>query len=126
MNRIEQFKELSKIFPSLIPLEGKKPNEQNWPQYCERTRDFKPKVFHNRNAGIPCGPANGVLVIDVDNVVEFNKYRESRGWNSLQIPGFIKQGQESHIIFINTQQMVIAMGTGLSQVFLIFGVSEAK
>ena len=76
---LKQFEELSKIF-SLIPLDGKKPIETNWSQWCETKRPFKSDDFKNNNAGIACGPASGVIVIDVDNQHTFNKIADQKGW----------------------------------------------
>jgi len=76
----QQIEGLSKSFPSLIPLNGKKPFEDGWQQWCEKPRPFNPKSFDNRNAGIPCGPANGILVIDVDHIIKFNELCKSKRW----------------------------------------------
>ena len=45
---IRQFHELSEQF-SLIPLNGKRPIEENWQQWCEKKRPFNPKDFERRN-----------------------------------------------------------------------------
>ncbi|MBW2046039.1 MAG: bifunctional DNA primase/polymerase [Deltaproteobacteria bacterium] len=65
---------------SLIPLDGKRPVEKDWPKWCERPRRFNPKDFEGRNAGIPCGPANGILVLDVDEPSLFYQRAKERGW----------------------------------------------
>jgi hypothetical protein len=73
------FSELSKEF-SLIPLKGKKPIEEGWQVYCETSRQFNVDDFKGLNAGIPCGPGNGILVVDVDDVIEFNKTCKKNSW----------------------------------------------
>jgi len=76
---IKQFKILSKIF-SLIPLNGKRPIEQNWQQWCEKKRLFNPDDFKGKNAGIACGPGSGIIVVDVDDLIKFNKTLDENGW----------------------------------------------
>lgn len=76
MNRIEKFTKLSKRFPSLIPLDGKRPIKKGWQRWCWEPRQFDPKEFEGRNAGIPCGPVNGILVLDIDDIQAFKGY-----WN---------------------------------------------
>lgn len=66
---LQLFKILSSEF-SVIPLKprSKSPFERNWPQWCHKKRPWDPADFEdNRNAGICCGPASRVLVLDVDN-----------------------------------------------------------
>lgn len=70
---------LAKDFPSLIPLNGKRPFEEGWQKWCQEPRPFNPEEFKGRNAGIPGGPANGVVVLDVDHVVKFNKLLKGKG-----------------------------------------------
>lgn len=61
------FRVLSRDF-SLIRLKGKVPVEKGWQQYCEHKRDFDEIEFQpGDNAGIACGPASGLIVLDVDN-----------------------------------------------------------
>jgi hypothetical protein len=56
---------------SLIPLDGKKPFEKDWQQWCEAKRAFNRKDFEGHNAGVCCGPASEVLVLDVDDPQAF-------------------------------------------------------
>ncbi len=58
---------------SVIPLkEGQKaPQENGWQKWCSAKRTFRRADFQGRNAGIACGPASGVLVLDVDDVDAF-------------------------------------------------------
>jgi hypothetical protein len=68
---IEQFISLAGRNFSLIPLNGKRPFEKNWQQWCEEKRQFKPCDFDGHNAGICCGPASGLIVADVDDPQAF-------------------------------------------------------
>jgi hypothetical protein len=81
MNHNEKFAELSKKYSSLIPLEGKRPIEKGWQRWCREPRQFDPKEFEGRNAGIPCGPTNGILVLDIDDYKAFKAlwYETHRG-----------------------------------------------
>jgi RecA-family ATPase len=76
----EHLEELRKHYPSLIPLNGKTPIEKGWPQYCEEERPYNAKDFRNRNAGIPCGTANRIIVIDIDDLGLFKQFREQKGY----------------------------------------------
>lgn len=67
MESAQRLMELSKRFHSLIPLNGKRPIEQGWNKYCYEPRPFDPRDFEGRNAGITTGPANGLIVIDIDD-----------------------------------------------------------
>jgi len=80
-DRLEKFEELSERFQSLIPLNGKKPVEDEWTYYFENTRLFDAKDFKGRNAGIPTGPANGALVLDTDDEKLFECSRKKNGWD---------------------------------------------
>jgi hypothetical protein len=63
----------------LIPLIGKRPIEKDWQRWCEAKRPFNKDDFRNgKNAGIPCGPANQILVIDVDDVEKFNFWLDEK------------------------------------------------
>ena len=64
---------------SLIPLNGKRPFEQGWQQWCDTKRDFNRREFEGHNAGVCCGPASGVLVLDVDDPEAFNALLEGNG-----------------------------------------------
>jgi putative DNA primase/helicase len=69
----ELFRKLSEQF-SLIRLKGKVPIEKGWEKYCEVKRPFDEIGFRpGDNAGIACGPASGVIVLDVDNWPKFAK-----------------------------------------------------
>lgn len=53
---------------NLIPLIGKDPscNGKDWQQYCHKRRPFNPSEYHDRNAGLPCGPLNGIILDEDD------------------------------------------------------------
>ena len=95
---IRQFKKLSEQF-SLIPLNGKKPIEGNWQQWCEKKRPFNPKDFERKNAGIACGPASGVIVIDVDDVIRFNKMIDENGWELPQTRMHMTGSGKPHYLY---------------------------
>lgn len=71
--------ELANVF-SLIPLDGKVPVEKGWEQWCRKKRSYKAADFKSRNAGIACGEASGVLVLDVDNRQKFKAQKDANGW----------------------------------------------
>ncbi len=80
MSKIEEFEQLHKQTGwGLIPLIGKRPIEKDWQRWCESKRPFNKNEFRNgKNAGIPCGPANGILVIDVDDIEKFNSWLDEK------------------------------------------------
>jgi hypothetical protein len=76
------FKELSKYF-SLIPLNGKKPIEKNWQKWCKSRRLFNSQDFPDGcNAGVCCGPASRILVLDID---DNRLFRTARKQNCLKL-----------------------------------------
>ena len=75
------FKKLASDF-SLIRLVGKKPVEKGWQRYCQEKRNFEEIGFKDGdNAGIACGPASGILVVDVDNSARFEKACQENSWS---------------------------------------------
>jgi putative DNA primase/helicase len=67
------FRKLSEQF-SLIRLKGKVPIEKGWEKYCELKRSFNEIGFQpGDNAGIACGPASGLIVLDVDSWPKFEE-----------------------------------------------------
>lgn len=97
--RIELFIELnSKYEFSVIPCRGgfaKDPNNQkevrdlkspiwkNFPQHSvRRTKNLQAKYFKPERAGICCGPASNLLVLDIDNPCMFKKWCQK---NSIEI-----------------------------------------
>ena len=83
-DRIRIYRQLAELF-SLIPLSGKRPLESKWQQWCTSRRVFSESDFRRDdgtvlNAGIACGPARGVLVLDVDNEEAASSALKSNGW----------------------------------------------
>ena len=76
---VKQFQKQSEKF-SLIPLNGKAPFEEGWQKYCETKREFKPEDFEGHNAGICCGPASNLLVLDIDDADAFDALCKANGF----------------------------------------------
>jgi len=83
MTKIEKYEELMKETGwRVTPLKGKVPVLPNWQRGCEEKRPFNKAEYQNgRNAGICCGPANRIIVLDVDDVSKFKAMMEEKGWN---------------------------------------------
>lgn len=96
---IKQFKKLSEEF-SLIPLNGKAPIEKNWQQWCGKKRPFNPDDFKGKNAGIACGPASEVIVIDVDDLVRFNKTLKEKNWKIPQTRVHMTGADKPHYLYL--------------------------
>ena len=81
---LELFERQSKPW-SVIPLKPgqKRPEESKWQEWCSTKRPFRRADFQGRNAGIACGPASGVLVLDLDDLDAFNVLAEV---HQLEIP----------------------------------------
>ena len=79
-HRLEVFGELSDTFQSLIPLKGKRPIWKDWTFYCENSEFYDPKKFKGCNAGIPGGPANDVIILDVDDQELFDAWLKEKGF----------------------------------------------
>jgi len=77
---IRKFETLSQDV-CLIQLDGKKPTEKDWTRWCKEKRAFDAKGFEGRNAGIPCGPGNEIIAVDVDNASEFKQLCKKEGWD---------------------------------------------
>jgi hypothetical protein len=76
----QDLESLRAVFPSLVPLHGKMPFEGEWQKACEEVRPFSLSDFIGCNAGIAGGPANGVIILDVDHMQKFNKMLKERNW----------------------------------------------
>jgi len=63
----ERYMRLKNKFKSLIPLTGKRPFVSGWDKYCKEPSPFEWKDFKGHNIGIPTGPCNEILVVDVDD-----------------------------------------------------------
>lgn len=79
MSKIELFNKLVEKY-SLIPVNGKQPIGKGWTRWCSEKSPFNPSDFENCNAGIACGPASGVLVLDVDDVERFAELAKESQW----------------------------------------------
>lgn len=81
--RLKKFEKFSRK-NSLIPLDGKKPIEKGWTQWSHSLRPFDPKDFVKEgkllNAGLVCGPASDVLVVDADDVRLSKSFLRRRNW----------------------------------------------
>ena len=81
LDRIDVFEELSKIF-SLIPVRAfpeqkkkeKAPIKMGWTKACIEKDEFNALDYIRNNAGVACGPASGVIVLDIDHVEYFEEY----------------------------------------------------
>jgi len=75
------FKHLSEEF-SLLRLHGKDPRTaegRNWQQWCSKKRTYEQINFKpGQNAGIACGPASGVIVLDEDHPELFKEWLNGR------------------------------------------------
>lgn len=54
----------------------KGPVENGWQRWCREKRPFDQANFSTDRAGIACGPASGVLVLDVDNSHLFDQWMQ--------------------------------------------------
>ncbi|WP_428560407.1 MAG: replication initiation protein [Solidesulfovibrio sp. DCME] len=81
LDRIDVFEELSKIF-SLIPVRAlpeqkkkeKSPVKWGWSKACIERDEFNALDYIRNNAGVACGPASGVIVLDIDHIEYFEEY----------------------------------------------------
>jgi hypothetical protein len=79
INAMELWEQLSKSW-RLIPLKGKEAFEAGWQKPHVKKPEFDAKRFNDKNAGIPTGPENGLLVVDVDNHSIFKEHCQKSGW----------------------------------------------
>ena len=73
---------------SRVATNGKKPIEKGWPKWCITPRKFDESIFVDqngniRNAAVACGPASGVLVLDIDDE---KKFEDLCNDNELSVP----------------------------------------
>ncbi len=105
---ISKFRILSEIF-SIIPLhldltdpgKCKKPVEKEWNISCWKKSSFEYEKYFGRNAGIACGTASRVIVVDIDDHQEFAKWCEKENVVIDRIQTFtVKSGGKSlHLYF---------------------------
>lgn len=65
---------------SQVLLDGKKPIERGWQRYCTEKRVLTKAQTKGHNLGIACGPASGVLVLDIDHPGAFESACHRNGW----------------------------------------------
>ena len=76
---IEYFKNLATKYGfTLIPARGKSPFESGWQRWCIEKRQFNERDYIDYdgtllNAAVTCGPANGILVLDIDDRLKFKE-----------------------------------------------------
>jgi hypothetical protein len=85
---------------SLIPLHGKRPIEKNWQRYCDEIRVFDISFFKNHNAGVCCGPASNLLVLDIDEIKTFESACKSHGWVVPETYEVVTGGGGTHYYFL--------------------------
>lgn len=77
----ELFKEQSQQY-SLLRLDGKDPQfaeGKKWQRWCSKKRTYEQIGFKpGQNAGIACGPASGVIVLDEDHPEFFKEWLNGR------------------------------------------------
>ncbi|MBF0121351.1 MAG: bifunctional DNA primase/polymerase [Desulfobacterales bacterium] len=103
---LEIYQELSRYF-SLIPLhyKSKVPKETEWTKWCIQKREFKLEDFisiskKNRinilNAGVACGSASKVIVVDIDDEIKFTQWcKEKNITNPLPQTLTVRSGGKS-------------------------------
>lgn len=81
-NSIENYKILAQHF-SLLPIHrnSKAAAHKNWQKQCHTKVPFNSQHFLDQqgqvmNAGIACGPANGVIIVDIDDLILFQQWCE--------------------------------------------------
>ena len=106
--RLWKFSKLARVF-SVIPLHMKhvdpkmlkSPVEKGWQHYCFNKRAFAYEDFNGRNAGIACGVASRVIVLDIDDHAEFPMWLKSYGVDSYPPETFTVQsgGKSLHLYY---------------------------
>lgn len=71
--KIQYFEMLAQRF-TLMPLQGKEGFLKAWSQWCYTSRPFQREEYIDKNAGILCGPGNGLIVLDVDDEERFKQF----------------------------------------------------
>jgi len=112
-SRLNMFEKLAQHV-SLIPVRGGFPNEgeesrgykaateQGWSKWCSAKRPFNRQDFSSERAGIACGPASRILVLDIDDWAKFDAWLSSRhGKPDEYTNTFLVQSRENrgHIYF---------------------------
>ena len=82
LNSLERMEWLARMSSkyNFIKLDGKKPIERDWAKYSHEKRLFDRREFLNCNAGIVTGPSSGIIVLDIDNPLLFEKFASSNNF----------------------------------------------
>lgn len=69
------FCEMSTLFSMIACVKNDKHAvERGWSEKCNKREKYEPVKFMGNNAGIACGPASNVIVLDIEDIKEFEKY----------------------------------------------------
>lgn len=60
----------------------KAPTERDWSRWCHQKRPFDINSFSPERAGIACGPASKVIVLDIDDMAKFKQWLEDENIQS--------------------------------------------
>lgn len=60
--------------PGESPKKYKAPVQKKWQKWCNKKRPFVANEFSPDRAGVACGKASGVLVLDIDDMTKFKKW----------------------------------------------------
>ena len=71
-------KYLSKYFSLVSVDDNSRPFDNNWKQWCYEKNEFCPEEYFNYNAAILCGPASGLLVLEVYDELLFSEYKKNK------------------------------------------------
>jgi len=134
--RLGIFEFLAESF-SLIPLVGgfpspgqssrefKRPTEAIWQQWCEQKRQFNRADFSPERAGVACGPASGVLVLDVDDMGKFRDWLTANVGEELPATLKVKTGgtgERYHFYFLYPSDGQRYPNRSVKEVFDIRGI----
>ncbi|WP_243361632.1 AAA family ATPase [Fundidesulfovibrio terrae] len=95
--KLDLYEKLSENF-SMIPLWGntKKAIDKGWSRYCHEKNVFDKNRYKFNNAGICCGPASKLLVLDVDNPRLFEKMLRDSGVENIPKTFTVKTGMKGY------------------------------
>ena len=114
-----KFQIISEVF-SIIPLHcdstnpenSKKPLEKDWTRSCTEKSNFDKTHYIGRNAGVACGPASGVIVVDIDDHQEFAHWcaRQELDTNSMETFTVKSGGKSLHLYFKYPEEFNVVYG----------------
>ncbi len=117
--RLAKFSMLARVF-SVIPLHMKhadakrlkSPVEDSWQHYCFNKRRFDCEDFKGKNAGIACGVASRVIVLDIDDHDEFPVWLKAHGIDSYPPETFTVQsgGKSLHLYYQYPREKGVVYG----------------